>query len=536
MNNLGLEEKINKKSENFTDKLNAFFDKIEFVNLSPESKEDVAMKVKSKLDAKKLYWVQLFLSSVIAALWLIQNSAAVVIWAMLISPLLDPINAISFSVSNWQKSVLYTSIKKLFFSVFFAILLWIISAFFVWIRFETTEILARTSPNILDLFIAIFSAVLAILALWFKRFWWESIAWVAMAASLLPPLEVTWIEFYLWNFSLAYSSFMLFLTNLIAIILVWIILFWVFGFTPHSWEKQKTSVESFIFIFIFVLIISIPLLESLFVIKEKENIKSQTKNYLESILKNENKNISVENIDVKQVDKTNIILNSIIKLPEGIDFYDTFKKKLDFELSKKLWKNVNLNIELIRIANISSEEKSIISKDALIYQAISDEFETNYKNFDLISLEIDKKEEKYYVKSIFWVKGDNYDIKVFDKLQEKIKQKFRENINFSFVPVSLYKKKFEKDLDDAEKTRLDIETDLLNFINSNITNWINLKSLNLELLENKNTKANLSFDYESWKANELVDFLRIIKSYWEWKNIDLDIKLFEYKTLKLFKD
>lgn len=535
MENNNLEEKINKKSEKFSDKLNNFFDNIEFVKLSPESKEEVALKVKNKMEPSMFYRIQLFLACVIATLWLIQNSVAVVIWAMLISPMLEPINWISFSLSNGQKSLLFTSLKKLFFSVILAIFLWIITAFVVWIRFETTEILARTAPNILDLFIAIFSAVLAVLSLWFKRFWWESVAWVAMAASLMPPLEVTWIEIFLWNYALAYSSFMLFITNLIAIILIGIILFWIYGFTPHSWEKQKTSVESFILIFVFVLIISIPLVESLFIIKEKEDIKSQTKSYLENILKNENKNISVENIDVKQLSKENIILDSVIKIPENIDFYDTFKKQLDFELSKKLEKNVNLDIELIRIANITSKE-SVIDKDALIYEFITKEFDSNYKNFDLISLEIDKKEEKYYVKSIFWVKDDNYNVKIFDILKQKVTTNFNEKIEFTFVPVSLYKNQIPKSLDEFEKNKLDIENDLTSFIKSNIPNWINLKSIHIELLENNASKASLSFDIELNKNSDLIAFLGILKSYTDSKNIILEIKVFEFKEMKLYEE
>jgi uncharacterized membrane protein len=54
---------------------------------------------------------------------------------------------------------------------------------------ETTEIMARSNPNVLDFFIAIFSAMVAVLSLRFTRLS-ESIAGVAMAASLMPPLAV----------------------------------------------------------------------------------------------------------------------------------------------------------------------------------------------------------------------------------------------------------------------------------------------------------------------------------------------------------
>jgi uncharacterized membrane protein len=49
--------------------------------------------------------------------------------------------------------------------------------------------MARSNPNVLDFFIAIFSAMVAVLSLRFTRLS-ESIAGVAMAASLMPPLAV----------------------------------------------------------------------------------------------------------------------------------------------------------------------------------------------------------------------------------------------------------------------------------------------------------------------------------------------------------
>jgi uncharacterized membrane protein len=61
-------------------------------------------------------------------------------------------------------------------------------------QLETEEVLARTNPNILDFFIASASAVIAFLSLVYKEKLSGSIAGVAMAASLLPPLSVIGIE------------------------------------------------------------------------------------------------------------------------------------------------------------------------------------------------------------------------------------------------------------------------------------------------------------------------------------------------------
>jgi len=70
-------------------------------------------------------------------------------------------------------------------------------------QLETTEVLARTNPNILDFFIAAASAVIAFLSLIYKEKLSASIAGVAMAASLLPPLSVIGIELMYQHYFLA---------------------------------------------------------------------------------------------------------------------------------------------------------------------------------------------------------------------------------------------------------------------------------------------------------------------------------------------
>jgi len=172
---LTVEEKINKKSETWWDKITSLFDKIEFLELEWNIKQEVAIKVKNDASPDKLYRIEIFLSSVIAALWLLQNSVAVVIWAMLIAPLLRPINGIWYAIASWERAFFWRSLKVLFYSISIAIITGFLSVKIIWLWVETNEILARTSPNIIDLFIAIFSAMVAVMSLRFTRLW-ESIA------------------------------------------------------------------------------------------------------------------------------------------------------------------------------------------------------------------------------------------------------------------------------------------------------------------------------------------------------------------------
>ena len=103
------------------------------------------------------YWLQLFLSAGIATLGLVQNSAAVIIGAMLVSPLMGPIIATGLALALGDFYLGLKSLLNVVASVAAAVLF---AAGIVWaLPFQsvTAEILARTQPNLLDLAIAIFS-------------------------------------------------------------------------------------------------------------------------------------------------------------------------------------------------------------------------------------------------------------------------------------------------------------------------------------------------------------------------------------------
>jgi len=384
-----LDEKIANSEKSIYDKINSFFNKIDFLEMTDEKKAETAIKVKQDALWDKLYWIEIILSGIIAALWLLINSVAVVIWAMLIAPLLRPMNGISFAISIWERTFFYKSVKVMFFSVLLSILTWYIAINISWLEVETSEILARTSPNIIDLFIAIFSAMVAVLSLRFERLW-ESVAWVAMAAALMPPLAVVWIEFAIWNYELSFGAFMLFLANLVSIILVWIVFFWLYWFNPNNNKKQKIVITRLLFVILSIIIISIPLVHSLYTLKQQIKIKNETNNYLQKILSQKTNSFKIKNLEIAKYKKDKIVINATISIPENLDFYDTFKTKLTKELSEKLNKNVELNIELIRTANFLSEKDKKVDKQQELFK--------NLENKLWEKLEKQKQEDREYLK------------------------------------------------------------------------------------------------------------------------------------------
>jgi uncharacterized hydrophobic protein (TIGR00271 family) len=167
------------------------------------------------------YWLEIVLSAGIAALGLVLNSPAVIIGAMLISPLMGPIMAAGLALAAGDLYLAFRAITNLAASVSLAIGF---SALIVWLlpfHSVTGEILARTNPTLLDLGVALFSGLAGSVAV--CRFGGgeavTTLPGVAIAVALMPPLCT--IGFGLGsgaNTRIMGGAGLLFLTNLVAIV------------------------------------------------------------------------------------------------------------------------------------------------------------------------------------------------------------------------------------------------------------------------------------------------------------------------------
>jgi uncharacterized hydrophobic protein (TIGR00271 family) len=166
------------------------------------------------------YWLELTLSAGIATLGLVLNSPAVVIGAMVVSPLMGPILASGLALAASDVYLGFKSIVSILFSVFGAIAFSAILEWLLPFHTATTEILARTRPNLLDLGVAIFSGLVgAIVVSRSGRGAGATVLpGVAIAVALMPPLCT--IGFGVgsgWDWGIISGAGLLFLTNLTAI-------------------------------------------------------------------------------------------------------------------------------------------------------------------------------------------------------------------------------------------------------------------------------------------------------------------------------
>lgn len=178
------------------------------------------------------YLLDLIFSAGIATLGLVLNSPAVVIGAMLISPLMGPIMAsgLAFAASD-----IYLGVKSLLSLIGSVIAAVAFSAALVWLlpfQAPTGEILARTQPNLLDLGVAVFSGLAGsfVMARSLSGGAASALPGVAIAVALMPPLCT--VGFGVgsgWNWQIMSGAGLLFLTNLVAIAASAFLVFYLVG-------------------------------------------------------------------------------------------------------------------------------------------------------------------------------------------------------------------------------------------------------------------------------------------------------------------
>lgn len=186
----------------------------DFINLNngEEDKQKVLENVTANISFRgSNLWI-LACAIIIASVGLNVNSTAVIIGAMLISPLMGPILGAGFALGTYNFLLLRKSIKNLLIATVVSLL---VSAFYFYIspfKDVQSELLARTSPNIYDVLIAFFGGLVGVIAIT-RVEKGNPIPGVAIATALMPPLCTAGYGLATFNFSYFFGAFYLYTIN-----------------------------------------------------------------------------------------------------------------------------------------------------------------------------------------------------------------------------------------------------------------------------------------------------------------------------------
>lgn len=196
-------------------------------------------------------WILIF-AIFMASLGLNVNSTAVIIGAMLISPLMGPIMGVGLSVGLNDFELMKRSLKSFLITTAFSVVTATIFFLLAPIAGSQSELLARTSPTIYDVFIALFGGLAGVVALSTKEKG-NVIPGVAIATALMPPLCTAGYGLASGNLIYFLGAFYLYFINSVFISLATFIGVRMMHFKRKEFvdkAREKTVRKSIIFIVI----------------------------------------------------------------------------------------------------------------------------------------------------------------------------------------------------------------------------------------------------------------------------------------------
>ncbi|MEM7716519.1 MAG: DUF389 domain-containing protein [Cyanobacteria bacterium P01_A01_bin.68] len=235
------------------------------------------------------FYTLLSLSAVISTFGLLANSAATIIGAMIIAPLMGPIIAIAYSMVAANQRLLKRSSFTLIKGVLLTVLISIAITKLVGIRTFGSEIMGRTSPTLLDLGVALAAGAAGGFA-FTRRSIANALPGVAISVALVPPLSVVGIGVGMGSNSVALGSGLLFLANLAGIIFSGSLVF-----LAHDYGSLEKARHGLVISVFSLIILALPLGFSLqtFLIEEK------TRRHVEYLLYR--RTITFSNSDIKRI-------------------------------------------------------------------------------------------------------------------------------------------------------------------------------------------------------------------------------------------
>ncbi len=202
---------------------------------------DVYRAIREGAEPKVDFFMMIALSAAIATFGLLQNSPAVIIGAMLVAPLMAAIFGLSLGVVRGDLRLLRRASSATLRGMLLAIFIGTVLTLFIPAATPQNEILIRTQPTLLDLGVALASGAAGAYALCRKEVS-AALPGVAIAAALVPPLSTIGIGLALRQGPIAGGAFLLFMTNLVAIIAAGSLVFLWLGFRPIPGQASRARV------------------------------------------------------------------------------------------------------------------------------------------------------------------------------------------------------------------------------------------------------------------------------------------------------
>ena len=345
-------------------KINKYFD----IHFERADDATIAKRLIGGAKIKGPALVILILSMFIASIGLNMNSTAVVIGAMLISPLMGPILATGFGFATLNFTVVKSGILRLSLQITIAVLASALYFYISPVQAATSELLARTEPNIFDVFIAIFGGLAGIIGQTRKTLD-NVIPGVAIATALMPPLCTAGYGLANGNWHYFFGAGYLFFINAFFIFFAsFIVLKGVYSLPSHKQAEEINRRNQLIFLVI-GLIMAIPSIYAGYDMTIKYSESNHIEQFIKTNINQDGRRLVID----YSLDRVNKLVDIVVV---GAPVTSEERSQLD----DKLQKDEYLQSYAVRFVNSVDEKKSAVDKTSLNKASEDHEKYTNLSN------------------------------------------------------------------------------------------------------------------------------------------------------------
>ena len=324
------------------------------------NEEEIVESIKKGVEFKGTNLWALMFSIFIASIGLNVNSAAVIIGAMLISPLMGPIMGFGLGIGINDFELIKKSAKNLVVAILISMIVSTCYFLITPLKGAQSELLARTTPAIWDVFIAFFGGLAGIVA-GSRKDKGNAIPGVAIATALMPPLCTASYGIATGNITYFAGAFYLFFINSVFISFSTFLIVRLLKFRKKQFldKERENQVKKYIAIIIILTLLPSSYLGKLMV--DKVYFESKA----EKFIKNEIASNGIQ-----------IVENKILFKDKKIEIYYIGENLSDIEITviKNSMKNYKLSDTKLEFKQVFDLEKGLAKNIQTMKQAVLEEF------------------------------------------------------------------------------------------------------------------------------------------------------------------
>lgn len=359
---------------------------LKFTNLhsGEEDKQKVLETVKSSISFRgSNLWI-LACAIVVASIGLNVNSTAVVIGAMLISPLMGPIIGAGFGLGMYDFELVKKSLKNLLIAT--AVGLIVSTMYFFLSPFKETqsELLSRTSPNIYDILIAFFGGLVGVIAIT-RVEKGNPIPGVAIATALMPPLCTAGYGLAIGNYKFFFGALFLYTINCVFICISTFLIVKYLKYPAVKQIDEKEQKQMKYGMTILILALMLPSIYFAYTLIQDKKVNQKINLFIENEFINKGYTIVYKKINLKtNPKKIELAFLSHKFNDEEIKVFNKALRVYNIENTKLQIKQDTTDIKKYILSQIYTGKTNLNAKDIKIAQLQNEIAANKYNNKELL--------------------------------------------------------------------------------------------------------------------------------------------------------